>query len=94
MSAPSNETTYKALSLISGIVGGALAGTLFNRFWSAISEGDDGVPRATALDRGLSDVLLAGLLQGALAGLVKAALGRITAQGYRRFTGNEPVDNS
>ncbi|MGH3785893.1 MAG: DUF4235 domain-containing protein [Pseudonocardiaceae bacterium] len=78
--------TYELLSLASGLLGGALAGALFTRIWQMVS--DDEAPEPTALDHDIRDVLVAGALQGAVFGLVKAALSRITAQGYRRFTGN------
>lgn len=81
-----NKMTYELLSLASGLLGGALAGALFTRLWSIVSE--DEAPEPTALDHNIRDVLIAGALQGAVFGLVKAALSRITAQGYRRFTGN------
>jgi hypothetical protein len=79
--------TYELVSLVSGILGGALAGAIFNRIWRAVSDEAE-APEPTALDRGIREVLVAGMLQGAVFGLVKAALGRVTAKGYRRFTGN------
>ena len=76
----------KLLGFASGLVGGAVAGALFSRLWRAVSNEEE-VPQPTALDRGLSEVLVVGALQGAVFGVVKAALSRITSQGYRRFTG-------
>lgn len=76
----------KLLGFATGMVGGALAGTVFSRFWQAVSDEDE-VPQPTALDRGLSEVLVVGALQGAVFGLVKAALSRMTSKGYQRFTG-------
>jgi hypothetical protein len=84
------STTFTLVSMASGILGGALAGALFNRLWRAISGADD-VPEPTALDRNLREVLIAGVLQGAVFGLVKAIVGRIAATSYRRFTGNDPT---
>lgn len=83
-----NKMTYEAVSLASGIVGGALAGAVFTRVWRAVSP-DAEAPEPTALDRDIREVLVAGALQGVVFGLVKAALGRITAKSYRRFTGHE-----
>ncbi|HEX6405242.1 MAG TPA: DUF4235 domain-containing protein [Pseudonocardiaceae bacterium] len=76
----------KLLGFASGLVGGAVAGALFSRLWRVVSNEEE-VPQPTALDRGLSEVLVVGALQGAVFGVVKAALSRITSQGYRRFTG-------
>jgi hypothetical protein len=81
-----SDLTPKLLGFASGLLGGAVAGALFSRFWRAVS-GADEVPQPTALDRGLGEVLLVGALQGAVFGLVKAALSRMTSRGYRRFTG-------
>lgn len=83
-----SEMTYELLSLASGVVGGALAGAVFTRLWRAVS-GADEVPEPTELDRRMRDVLVVGALQGAVFGLVKAALSRVTAQGYRQFTGHD-----
>lgn len=80
------DLTPKLLGFASGLVGGAVAGALFSRLWRAVSDEDE-VPQATALDRGLSEVLVVGALQGAIFGLVKAALSRMTSRGYQRFTG-------
>jgi hypothetical protein len=80
-----SKLTYELVSLASGILGGALAGAAFTRIWRAVSDEDE-APEPTALDRKIGEVLVAGVLQGAVFGLVKTALGRITAQGYRRFT--------
>ena len=76
----------KLLGFASGLVGGAVAGALFSRLWRVVSNEEE-IPQPTALDRGLSEVLVVGALQGAVFGVVKAALSRITSQGYRRFTG-------
>ena len=82
-----STVTYELVSLGSGVLGGALAGALFNRIWRVVSDEDE-APKPTALDRNIREVLVAGAVQGAVFGLVKAAMGRITAQGYRQLTGN------
>lgn len=83
-----DEVTYKLVSLACGVLGGAVAGAVFTRFWRGISHGV-AVPDPTALDRDIGDVLIVGALQGTVFGLVKALLSRITARGYRRFTGHD-----
>ena len=85
-----DNTSFKLASLITGVLAGALAGAIFNRVWRAVS-GTEEAPEPTALDRNMREVLLAGAVQGAVFGLVKAAIGRMTAQGYRRFTGKDPI---
>ena len=84
------NAAFKLMSLVSGILGGALAGAIFNRVWRAVSDADE-VPQPTALDRNVREVLIVGALQGAVFGLVKAASSRTTATAYRRLTGNDPT---
>jgi len=84
-----NKVAYESLSLISGVLSGALAGAVFTRIWRAVSDADE-APEPTALDHNIREVLVAGALQGAVFGLVKAAMGRMTATGYRRLTRNNP----
>ena len=84
-----SKVTYEVMSLGSGILGGALAGAIFNWIWRAVSHEEE-APEPTALDRNIREVLLASALQGAVFGLVKAALARITAKSYRQFTENDP----
>lgn len=84
-----NKVAYESLSLVSGVLSGALAGAIFTRIWRAVSDADE-APEPTALDHNIREVLVAGALQGAVFGLVKAAMGRMTAKGYRRFARNDP----
>ncbi|MGH4026324.1 MAG: DUF4235 domain-containing protein [Pseudonocardiaceae bacterium] len=84
-----SKVAYKLLSLVSGVVGGALAGALFNRVWRAVTDEDE-APEPTALDHRTREVLVAAVLHGAVFGLVKAATDRMAAKGYRRITGNDP----
>lgn len=82
------KVSFQVVTLLSGVLGGALAGAVFNRIWRAVS-GADQAPEPSALDHSMREVLVAGALQGAVFGLVKAAVGRLTARGYQRFTGND-----
>jgi F0F1-type ATP synthase assembly protein I len=84
-----SKVTYELVSLVSGVLGGALAGAIFNRIWRTVA-GEDEAPEPTALDRNIREVLIAGVLQGAVFGLVKTALSRLTARGYRQLTGHAP----
>ncbi|MGH3549076.1 MAG: DUF4235 domain-containing protein [Pseudonocardiaceae bacterium] len=82
-----SKATHKLLTVASGMIGGALGGALVSRFWRALS--DDAaaeVPEPAALQHNIRDVLVVAALQGAASGLIRTILGRITAQGYRRFS--------
>jgi hypothetical protein len=83
------KVSFQVVTLLSGVLGGALAGVVFNRIWRAVS-GAEQAPEPAALDHSMREVLVAGALQGAVFGLVKAAVGRLSARGYQRFTGNDP----
>ncbi|HEX8935832.1 MAG TPA: DUF4235 domain-containing protein [Pseudonocardiaceae bacterium] len=84
------NVSFQLVTLASGVIGGALAGVVFNRIWRAVS-GTEQAPEPASLDHSMREVLVAGALQGAVFGLVKAAVGRVTAKGYQRFTGgNDP----
>lgn len=85
-----NKAMYKTLSLITGVLGGALAGALFNRIWRAVADEDE-APEPSALDHRTREVLVAAALQGAVFGLVKASMDRAAAKGYRRVTGHDPA---
>ncbi|HEX2299468.1 MAG TPA: DUF4235 domain-containing protein, partial [Pseudonocardiaceae bacterium] len=85
-----NKAMYKPLSLITGVLGGALASALFNRIWRAVADEDE-APEPSALDHRTREVLVAAALQGAVFGLIKAAVDRAAAKGYRRVTGNDPA---
>lgn len=84
-----SKAAYKPLSLLSGVLGGALAGALFNRVWRAVAHEDE-APEPTALDHRTREVLIAAALHGAVFGLVKAVTDRMAAKGYRHVTGNDP----
>lgn len=85
-----SKMMYKSLSLVTGVLGGVLAGALFNRVWRVVADQDE-APEPTALDHRTREVLVAAALQGAVFGLVKAAMDRAAAKGYRRVTGNDPA---
>ena len=85
-----NKGTYKLVGLVTGILGGALAGALFKTAWRCLPGGDSqDIPEPTTLERDIREVLVVAALQGAVTGLIRAALARITEHGYRRFTTNQ-----
>jgi TRAP-type C4-dicarboxylate transport system permease large subunit len=81
---------YRPVSLVSGVVGGLLAGVLFKQVWRIVA-GEDEAPEATDEKRGWDEVLTAAALQGAIFALVKAAITRGGARGVRRLTGSWPA---
>jgi hypothetical protein len=85
------KALYKPLSALVSVIGGVLAGMLFNALWKRIA-GDTDVPSATEQDRDWSEVVTAAALQGALFGAVKAIVDRAGAKGFERVTGTWPGD--
>jgi len=81
------KVLYKPVSML----GGVLAGAIFNRVWK-IAAGEDDAPKATDAQRGWREVLTAAALQGAIFALVKAAVDRAAAEGTRKLTGVWPGD--
>ncbi|WP_237319272.1 DUF4235 domain-containing protein [Streptomyces sp. JJ36] len=80
---------YKVFSTVATLLGGILAGKLFQRLWKGVSRQDD-APQPTDEERPWKEVLAASAAQGAMAGVVRAAVARGGAAGMRRATGNWP----
>ena len=82
---------YKSVSLVVSVLGGMLAGAMFNKVWK-LAAGEDEAPKATDADRGWPEVLTAAALQGALFAVVRAAMDRAAAIGEKKLTGTWPGD--
>lgn len=80
---------YKPVSILVGMLGGALAGAIFKRVWKVAAREDE-APKATDARRGWREVLLAAALQGAIFAVVTAAVDRGAAEGTRKLTGVWP----
>jgi predicted metal-dependent enzyme (double-stranded beta helix superfamily) len=80
---------YKPVGLLTGVLGGLLAGAVFKQVWKLAAREED-APKATDARRGWGEVLIAAALQGAIYALVKAAVDRGAAEGTRKLTGVWP----
>ena len=85
------KLVYKPVSMLVSVLGGVLAGAIFQRIWKITAREDD-APKATDAQRGWREVLLAATLQGAIFAVVKAAVDRGAAEGTRKLTGVWPGD--
>ncbi|MFB4299676.1 DUF4235 domain-containing protein [Actinomadura sp. NTSP31] len=83
---------YKLLSLAFGMLGGQLAGVLFEQLWKRVA-GQDDAPDADDRNYSWRQVLVAAAIEGALFGLVKAAVQRAGAHGVHKATGQWPGDH-
>ena len=52
---PRNKATHKLLGVASGVLGGALAGALFKKYWRGLFEESHEVPEPTSLDRDIRE---------------------------------------
>lgn len=89
MSATS-KAFYKPLSLATSILGGVLAGQLFNQIYKRVGENDAEMPDPKDLSRTNREVLIAAALHGLVFGLVKAGVDRAGAKGFRALADTDP----
>jgi hypothetical protein len=78
------KIAYKPFGLAFGVLGGLIAGQIFNQVWKRLSD-EDGTPQPLSDDYSTREVLLAATIQGAVFGLVKTAVDRYGMKGVRRF---------
>ena len=84
---------YKPVSILVSVLGGILAGAIFKQVWKFARHEED-APKATDIQRGWGEILLAAALQGAIFALVKAALDRGAADATMKLTGFWPGTDS
>lgn len=83
------KVLYKPLAIIFGLLGGLIAGKIFDSMWDRI--GDDDIPlEADQKEATWGMMLLGAALQGAIYAFVKAAIKRAGAQGVEKATGTWP----
>ncbi|EOM75632.1 DUF4235 domain-containing protein [Rhodococcus rhodnii] len=85
-----SKALYKPLSLGTSVVGGIVAGAVFNQVWKRVSTNSD-TPDPKDLQRSIGEVLLAAALQGVVFAVVRAAVDRAGARGYKAVTHTEPT---
>src|SRR3954449_10076745 len=77
------KLAYKPLGIVSGIVGGLIAGQVFNLVWKKLSHESD-TPEPLSRAYSTREVLIAATLQGAIFGLIKTAVDRYGMKAYRK----------
>lgn len=82
---------YKPVSMLVSVLGGVLAGVIFQGMWKITAREDD-VPKAPDAQRGWREVLLAASLQGPVFAVVKAAVDCGAVEGTRKLAGVWPGD--
>ena len=84
---------YRPFGLVSGVIGGMVAGAVFKQVWKrAARTGTGDAPRALESEYSMREVVLAAAIQGAVFAAVKATVDRGGARVFQRWTGEWPGD--
>jgi hypothetical protein len=82
---------YAPFGILSGVLGGLIASTIFKQVWKRISNEPD-PPKARQSEYGWRELLPAAALQGAIFTVVKTVVDRGGAKGFQKLTGAWPGD--
>ena len=92
-SSKSAKILYRPWGLIGSMVGGILAGQIFQQVWKHAAPGDqDDPPKPLQSEYRLPQILVAALVQGAIFAVVRALINRGGARVFQRWTGEWPGD--
>ena len=84
---------YRPWGLVASLVGGLLAGQIFQQVWKRLDpQGSDDPPTPLQSEYRLPKILVAALLQGAIFSAVRALINRGGARLFERWTGEWPGD--
>jgi hypothetical protein len=85
------KVLYAPIGILSGVLGGLIASTIFKQVWKRIAGADD-PPTPRQSEYTWKEILAAAALQGAIFSIVKAIVNRGGAKGFERLTGSWPGD--
>ena len=92
-SSKSAKILYRPLGLVSSVLAGVVAGSVFKSVWKHATPGDNAdAPRALESEYRMREILVASAIQGAIFATVKAAVSRGGARVFQRWTGEWPGD--
>ena len=89
----SAKILYRPVGLTSSIIGGLVAGRVFQQAWKRATPGPHtDPPKALESEYSMRQVVLAAAAQGAVFAMVKAVIDRGGARAFQRWTGEWPGD--
>jgi hypothetical protein len=92
-SSTSAKILYRPLGIVSSLIGGVLAGSVFKQVWKHATPGDNqDAPRALESEYRLREILIASAVQGAIFATTKALINRGGARVFQKLTGEWPGD--
>jgi Protein of unknown function (DUF4235) len=92
-SSKSAKVLYRPLGLVSSVLAGVVAGSVFKSVWKHATPGDNAdAPRALESEYRMREILVASAIQGAIFATVKAVVSRGGARAFQRWTGEWPGD--
>jgi Protein of unknown function (DUF4235) len=92
-SSKSAKILYRPWGLIASLVGGLIAGQIFQQVWKKVDpDSPDDPPTPLQSEFSLPKILVAALVQGAIFSLVRAVINRGGARVFERWTGEWPGD--
>lgn len=87
----SAKILYRPVGLVTSVIAGLVAGSLFRAVWSRTAAGDKSdPPKPLESEYPMREILAAAALQGAIYAAVKAATERGGARAFQRATGEWP----
>jgi hypothetical protein len=92
-SSKSAKILYRPIGLVSSLVAGVIAGSVFKQVWKHATPGDnEDAPKALESEYGIRQILVASAVQGAIFATVKALVNRGGARMFQKATGEWPGD--
>ena len=84
---------YRPWGLVGSVIGGLVAGQVFQQVWKHAAPGDrDDPPKPLESEYQLRQILIAATIQGAIFAVVRALIARGGARAFQRWTGEWPGD--
>jgi hypothetical protein len=92
-SSTSAQILYRPWGLVASMVGGLIAGQVFQQVWKRLDpDSADDPPKPLQSEYPLRKILFAALIQGAIFSIVRATINRGGARVFERWTGEWPGD--